>query len=93
MTWFSHPKKPEVSHFAEGSLAVQYELRGWAQLSDDEQAAVDLAVATETPLRGRALDDALRKAGLPTTGRADDKRDRLVEHLTGVNTTAVLVPE
>ncbi len=31
-------------------------------------------------LRGEALDDALREAGLPLTGTADEKRQRLAEH-------------
>lgn len=32
-------------------------------------------------LRGKALDEALTAAGLPTTGKADQKRARLAEHL------------
>ena len=31
-------------------------------------------------LKGKALDDKLEAAGLPTTGRVDDKRARLAEH-------------
>ncbi len=31
-------------------------------------------------LKGKALDQALRDAGLSTTGSADDKRARLAEH-------------
>lgn len=33
------------------------------------------------PLKGNALDLALSNAGLPTTGKADEKRARLAEHL------------
>lgn len=32
-------------------------------------------------LRGKALDEALKEHGLPTTGTADEKRDRLAEAL------------
>lgn len=35
----------------------------------------------EQPLRGAALDAALESAGLPTTGKAAEKRARLEEHL------------
>lgn len=45
--------------------------------ADESQEAV--IVATE--LRGAALDEALTAAGLPTTGKADEKRTRLAEHL------------
>ncbi|WP_125777192.1 hypothetical protein [Antribacter gilvus] len=31
------------------------------------------------PLRGQALDEALKAAGLPITGSADEKRQRLVD--------------
>jgi hypothetical protein len=34
-------------------------------------------------LRGDALDDALRAAGLSTSGKADEKRARLAEHRAG----------
>lgn len=33
-------------------------------------------------LKGKDLDAALEAAGLPKTGTADEKRERLVEHLT-----------
>lgn len=38
-------------------------------------------VADPGQLKGKALDAALEAAGLPTTGKADEKRDRLAEHL------------
>lgn len=36
--------------------------------------------AGDDELRGDALDQALRDAGLPTTGKADEKRQRLTDH-------------
>lgn len=41
-----------------------------------ETTAVDPA-----DLKGKALDEALTAAGLPTSGKADEKRARLAEHL------------
>lgn len=38
------------------------------------------AADEEQPLKGAALDAALEGAGLPTTGKADEKRARLAEH-------------
>jgi hypothetical protein len=35
-------------------------------------------------IRGAALDKALEDAGLPKTGTADEKRQRLAEHLSDV---------
>lgn len=35
-------------------------------------------------LRGKALDAALAEAGLPTTGKADEKRQRLADHQASV---------
>lgn len=46
--------------------------------------------ATDTPkLSGKALDEALRQAGLPTSGKADEKRERLA---TALIPTAVVEP-
>lgn len=45
--------------------------------ADGAQAA---AVEAST-MKGKALDEALHAAGLPTTGTADEKRARLTEHL------------
>lgn len=41
--------------------------------------------AAPPELRGEQLDDALRDAGLPLTGTADEKRQRLAEHNAGNN--------
>lgn len=37
----------------------------------------------DTELKGAALDEALTEAGLPKTGTADEKRERLAEHQKG----------
>lgn len=34
-------------------------------------------------LRGKQLDEALKAAGLPTSGTAEEKRDRLADHESG----------
>lgn len=39
------------------------------------------AEAARNKLVGKAFDAALREAGLPTTGKADEKRQRLAEAL------------
>lgn len=48
-----------------------------------EQARIDAQLAQTTPaddLKGKALDEALSAAGLPTDGPADEKRARLAAH-------------
>lgn len=49
----------------------------------EQLIATGLFVATghgQAVLRGEALDDALKAEGLPATGSADEKRQRLAEH-------------
>lgn len=41
--------------------------------------------AEAAELKGAALDDALKAAGLPTSGKADEKRDRLAKHLAEID--------
>lgn len=50
---------------------------------DDGRLTVLDEGAGEGPLRGEALDDALREHGLSTSGRADAKRRRLDAHMDG----------
>jgi hypothetical protein len=56
---------------------------GRANLTDrpaaDTVADEDADDAAEGELKGEALDEALRSAGLPVTGKADEKRARLAE--------------
>ena len=42
----------------------------------------------QVPLKGRELDAALDDAGLPKTGTADEKRQRLADHQTADATEA-----
>ena len=44
------------------------------------QTMVDAGTSTE-PLKGEALNEALRELGLPTAGRVPAKQARLAEHL------------
>jgi hypothetical protein len=53
--------------------------RRLAQMDPDWEVIED-AEADTAGLKGDALDQALKDAGLPTTGRADEKRARLAEH-------------
>ena len=46
----------------------------------DDPAAGDTRAPDEDEPKGQALDDALTEAGLPKTGTADEKRQRLAEH-------------
>ena len=45
---------------------------------DTPQAKAD--AKADEPLRGKALDEALTKAGLPTSGKVAEKQARLAEH-------------
>lgn len=49
----------------------------WDEVVTHEEAAADTA-----DLRGEALNQALQDAGLPTSGKADEKRQLLADHLT-----------
>jgi hypothetical protein len=70
---------------------------GWGQVGDLERdSSIDGAIedgrlvevdeageSTAAQLRGEALTDALKAAGLSTSGSAEEKRARLAEHHTG----------
>ena len=55
--------------------------------TDDDPRVVEDPAEVEDPvedaaeLKGEALDEALKEAGLPLTGKAEEKRARLAEHL------------
>lgn len=57
-------------HITPGAIVV---VNGWA---------ADILVQGDAwdPAAGAALDQALKDAGLPTTGSADERRDRLAAH-------------
>lgn len=54
-----------------------------------DQWAADVLIKGDAfkPAAGASLDAALRAAGLPTTGTADEKRDRLTAHAAALTTT------
>jgi hypothetical protein len=55
--------------------------RGWERIyTEDEKAAL---VEEAAELKGPDLDEALEKKGLPKSGKADEKRARLAETITG----------
>ena len=57
-------------------------------LAQAEKAAAEAAEKLAADLKGKALDDALDKAGLSKSGSADEKRARLAEHeAESANTT------
>lgn len=68
-----------------GVIAAQ-EARGWeraempTELDPDAPNADPVLEAPADELKGKALDEALKARGLPTTGNADEKRARLAEH-------------
>lgn len=69
-------------HTVDESLEDYYRKQGW--VPEPTQADLD-AIAAEAEaqrLKGAALDAALEEAGLPRTGSADEKRQRLAEHNT-----------
>jgi hypothetical protein len=53
-----------------------------AAIADGRLTVIDAGGDPE-PLRGELLDEALRSAGLPTTGRVADKQARLAAHQAG----------
>ncbi len=57
------------------STKEAFERDGWVPTQNTE------STPPKPRLAGEALDAALRDAGLPTTGKADEKRQRLAEAL------------
>jgi hypothetical protein len=53
--------------------------------SVDQEAARRAASEPASELQGKALDIALEDAGLPKTGSAGEKRQRLADHQAGVS--------
>jgi hypothetical protein len=54
--------------------------RGWYTPEESAAHAEEQAAKDAEALKGKALDDALDKAGLSKAGTADEKRARLAEH-------------
>ncbi len=71
------------------SLVGYYQQQGWTVEPTAADLAAIAAEAEAQQLKGAALDEALEEAGLPKTGTADEKRQRLAEH----NTAAEAQPE
>jgi hypothetical protein len=53
--------------------------RGWYTPEESAAHAEEEAAAAAEALKGKALDDAAKKAGIPTSLSADEKRARLAE--------------
>lgn len=70
MALFKHPHNDDVQA-ASGATADWLRNKGWTEV---DVIAVD-------DLKGQQLDDELKARGLPTTGKADEKRARLAEHI------------
>lgn len=70
MGLFKHPHTDQLQH-ASGAAADFLLGKGY----------VEVDVVPVEDLKGAALDEALRDAGLPITGKADEKRAALAEHL------------
>lgn len=67
--------------YVPASQQAAFEQEGWTPIETNQ---------ADTPkLSGKALDEALRLAGLPTSGKADEKRERLAAALIP---TAVVEP-
>jgi len=78
----SHTKLRHIT--SDDVIVVQDESVGYYQSTgqwvlDEAEAEAETPAAAE--LKGEALDDALRDAGLPLTGTADEKRKRLADFL------------
>jgi hypothetical protein len=73
MGQFKHPYTDDVQT-AYGATA------DW--LLNQGYTAVDVVPVAD--LKGEQLDDELKAHNLPTTGKADEKRQRLADHLTTI---------
>jgi hypothetical protein len=70
--WHKVPNNPAVIQ--------DFRDRGWYTPEESAAHAEEQAAARAKELKGKALDDALRDAGLPTSGTADEKRKALADH-------------
>jgi hypothetical protein len=64
-------------HTVDEQLADYYGRQGWTR--EATPAEIDAIVEEAHELRGAALDDALKEAGLSTAGTAEEKRARLAD--------------
>lgn len=68
----------------EDGTLFYFEQQGYAveEVTDGDLTPVDGMLQTQDPddLKGKDLDSALKAAGLPTSGKVDDKRARLAEY-------------
>lgn len=71
----AHPETGVPTFLAEGA-----ELPGWAEGLVGEHLLSEPQGDPDGELKGKALDDALKAAELPTSGTADEKRARLAAH-------------
>jgi len=64
------------------AIAEQYSIETAEETTPETTADTPAEESTDDPaeLKGAALDDALRAAGLPVSGKADEKRARLAAH-------------
>ena len=69
--WHRVPNNPIVIR--------DFQDRGWYTPEESAAAAEEEAAAAAEALKGKALDDAAKKAGIPTSLSADEKRARLAE--------------
>ena len=75
-----HPLQQAWHRVPDHPLVIEhFQDLGWE--TPDDSAARAEAEAGE--LRGKALNEALREAGLPMTGTADEKRAALADYAAG----------
>jgi hypothetical protein len=67
----------------EDALADYFKTQGpWQDVVTEEDVAAEVAVAGE--LKGAELDAALEESGLSKSGSADEKRQRLADHIASI---------
>lgn len=76
------PRIGKTLHLVEG-YPTATEPRRAKHRTDKAGRPITQSPADDDGPKGKALDAALKKAGLPTTGTAADKRQRLADHLAG----------
>lgn len=75
-----HPGQQAWHRVPNHPVVIQdFQDRGWYTPEESAAHAEEEAAAAAEALKGKALDDAAKKAGIPVSLSADEKRARLAE--------------
>ena len=75
-----NPTQQVTHRVPDNPLVIRdFQDHGWYTPEESAAHAEEEAAAAAEALKGKALDDAAKKAGIPTSLSADEKRARLAE--------------